>query len=56
MVGVPLITQVEALMLKPAGSAGELVQLVIEVAFELRVVGVTVMEAFVNPVVPVAPE
>jgi hypothetical protein len=52
--GVPLITQVVALILSPEGSAGEMVQEVTPPPLLFSVVGVTVIKLPTTPLVPVA--
>ena len=52
-VGVPLITQVEALILAHAGSAGELEQAVTAAPLVVRVEGVTDIAEPTEPLVPV---
>ena len=52
--GVPLITQVVALILSPEGSAGEIVQEVTPAPLLFSVVGVTVIKLPTTPLVPVA--
>ena len=53
--GVPLITQVEALITSPAGSAGVDWQLVIAEPLLASTVGVTVIVTLSGTVVPLAP-
>jgi hypothetical protein len=53
--GVPLITQVEALITSPAGSAGVEVQFEIAAPLPARVVGAILIATPTVPLVPVAP-
>ena len=54
--GVPLITQVEVLILRPTERAGVATQFVIAAPLLVRVVGETDMATPMLPEVPVAPE
>jgi len=53
VVGVPLITHVELSIDNPAESVGELEQAVIAAPFIARLLGVTLIEEFISPEVPV---
>jgi hypothetical protein len=54
-VGVPLITQVEALMDNPLGKLGLALQALIAAPWLFKVVGTTDMETPTLPLVPLAP-
>ncbi len=53
-VGVPLMTQVLSLMLRPEGKAAEALHMVIEAPLVCRFVGETDMTLPTDPLVPVA--
>ena len=52
-VGVPLITQLDELILRVPGSAGEIVQFVIAAPLSFKVDGVTDIAEPTEPVLPV---